>query len=430
LAIYVVIIIMIFSLWPRISFAQQMPFVVRDNAILGTFQQLQGEKDKAIVAAFQEAQMQLLESGFKEAKVKHSLFEGIKLHPHPYVTWEAALDDNADNTINERKHSFSNRVLVGAKTNLRIKNMTTILDINLDHTHFHNRSRSNINGGQANLQNYFNIGRYTFSLSDALYNTYTASEDWVEDDVFQRYWSNTLSATLSRDFNRLGFSAGYSRVDYRYEDDYKEASDRSDETYTFNQYLKIGAKTRFLLDYEHGRTIYRYTLPTLKDYNYDDLSLGITGILSAKLGGLFQVGHRLADYKEDDDYKRTTFTTQISYMMSMNTDMSLSWEHRIHGPGNKTSSYNEDNIQFSGNRRLSFNPKFRFTYNGGVDYYRYAKWNNFIKHITKYTWGLGLVYSFREWVDLSFNYDNYQYKSNAEMSYKNNIFTFKTQAKF
>jgi len=417
-----------------------MPFLVRDNAILGTFQQLQGEKDKAIVAAFQDAQMQLLESEFKEAKSRHSLFEGIKLHPHPYVTWEAALDDNRDNTIHERKHSFSNRVLVGAKTNLRTKNVTTVLDINLDHTHYHNRSRSNLNGGQVNLQNYFNIGRYAFSLSDALYSTYTASEDWVDEDVFKRYWSNTLSATLSRDFNRLGFSAGYSRVDYRYKKQYGTSEtvddhtvyddDRSDETYKFNQYLKVGTKTRLLLNYEHGRTIYRYTLPVLKDYNYDDLGLGITGVLSPKLAGSFQVAHRLADYKEDDDYKRTTFTTQISYMMSMNTDMSLSWEHRIHGPGTETNYYNEDNVQLSGNRRLSFNPKFKFSYSGGVDHYRYTKWADFTKHITKYTWGLGLTYSFREWIDLSFNYDNYQYKSNVEMSYKNNIFTFKTQAKF
>lgn len=418
---------MLLSLYPKSSFAQQMPFAARDSAILSAFQQLQGERDKAEVAEFQEAQMRLLESEFKEAKEKYSFSKEIARRTHPYVTLESTFDDNVDNKTQDKKTSSNNRALVGFKTNFPSKYWSAVLDANIDTTHYTNRTRSNIQAWKAEFLNYFNIGRYALSLSDSYNNNYLVSDNFVDSDYFKHYWSNSLTATLNRSFNRLGFDLGYLRTNYEYED---IMDNNFTETYTLNQYLKIATKTRILLDYEHGRTVYARPSAVSIDKNYDDLSLGVTGVLTAKLTFLSSVGYKLEDYKAGDDNKYLYFINTLSYMKSMIQDMKLNWEHTIFDSGSKSSSYIEDQIQLSGNRRLSFNPKFKFTFNAGLDLTYYTKRIDSNQYKNIYSFGLGLAYSFRNWVDLSLDYDNNQHRSNVETSYKNNIFTFTLQAKF
>ena len=61
IAYFIISVLLILSLVPKISLAQQVPFSPRENAIFTTLNQLQ-EKDDVMKEAMKEAQMNLLES--------------------------------------------------------------------------------------------------------------------------------------------------------------------------------------------------------------------------------------------------------------------------------------------------------------------------------------------------------------------------------
>jgi len=430
------LLIIVLSFCPGAVFAQQMPLALRDNAIMSAFQLLQVNRDKAMTSSFQEAQMRLLDGKFKEAviiknKPTPSFLSNFRLRNHPYASLESVLDDNVDLSGDHKKTAFSNKVILGLKNNITSKYLTTILDLKLDTTYYKNRTRSNTQGAEVKLQNYFNLGRYAFSISDTYNNNYIVSDNFVDSDLFEHYWSNTFNTTLSRDYNRLGYSLGYSYIQTEYENDFSLGNDHTDHTFTFKQYLKVATKTRFMFDYEHGITEYIHQQPgASKDFHYDDFSLGVTGVLSAKMTALLNTAYRFSDYKEDDDYNKITATGKISYVMSPNTNMALTYQHIAHDPGDHTDNFRENIITISGDRRLSFNRRFKFTYDASYDRAVYPKGDIRTKRNTRYSWGLGLIYNFREWVDLSLEYDNKQYRSNVDTSYKNNILKFKTSAKF
>lgn len=426
-----VILILTFSLSHTLSFAQEIPFIPRENVIFAALNQLQ--REVAIRDSMKEAQLRLLEGGFVEEETKKGgfSFRDLASRTHPYLTLQTRFDDNVDTSALTRKSSLINTITPGLKTNFIGKGKSLNLDIHTDNRYYNNRPRSNSQSATIDILSNFSMGRYILSISEGYFTNYISTPEFgVKTDEFTFYWKNTFNSTLGCNFNRIGFDTGYKRIDYDYEPNSGLDNDRIEETYNFNQYLHIATKTRLLLEYSHGRIKYTHEPPTSKDYTYNDFSLGLTGVPSSKLTGLLSTGYKEADYKEDDDYRDTTFTGNLGYNVSERTNFNFLLKYVIHEEATKQNYYIQKDFKLTGNHRLAFNPKFKLSLSYEADFYDYIKMADFSKENATHTWILGLSYAFRKWLDFSLNYTRKKTASNVDANYHQNIFLFKTQAKF
>lgn len=420
-------IILVFILWaiPKISLGQQIPSLVRENLILVTLNQLQ-TTEEAIEEAMKEAQLKVMEEKLIEAKEKGFSFKDLASRAHPYLTIQTKFDDNVDSTPTTRKSSLINTITPGLKMNFRGKGRSLNLDMYIDNAYYNNRSRSNSQGITTYLLSNFGIERYTLSISDNYFSNYISTEELGINQV-TNYWKNAFSSTLGRHFNRIGFDVGYSRTDYFYEPK-SDANDYTDETFSFNQYLRIATKTRLLFEYSRGRTKYPH-VPT-SDSNYNNFNLAATGVLSSKLTSMAKMGYKVTDNKGAADTRDTTFTTDVGYRVSDRTNLTFTLKHSIHESATKSSYYIQDDFKLSGNHRLAFNPKFNLSFGYEADLKDYPKKAGFTGESNTYTWNFGLSYAFRRWLDFSLTYTNEKITSDVDTEYNRNTITFKTQAKF
>jgi len=408
--------------------------------IIATLDQLEERKESAITKAMQQAQIRLSRGISAEAQTDQTLIGTLrKIQPHPYWTISAKYDDNVDTVAQDKKGSLDIQNTLGLKMNAAGKGRISSLDINIDTRYCHNRPRNHNQGANIDLENNFSLGRYNLKLSDSYYNNYIASDNFIKEDDsdFKRHGLNTFSTGLGRDFNRTGFNLGYTRADYFYERNFRSENNHAEERYSWEQYLKIATKTRLFFEYEYYRKTYPHD--TTSDSHYHDLNLSLAGVLSAKLTGLAKIGYKLTDNYADEDSgdatgyrsRETELGGTVSYKFSpFYSDINLSFVRTIHEDSNRPAYYTENKLQISGNRRLAFNPKFNFTFGGGILRAYYPKRIEYAKKNNTYTVDLGLAYSFKQWLDFSLDYNWKKYSSNVDTDYKNNIFTFKTQAKF
>lgn len=412
-----------------------------------TIQQLESMRELAMLDAFRQARMRLLDSEMITENYSPqswlSKLSDIKFRHHPYVTWESTYDDNIDQKPSgEKKGSFNNQLILGVKSNTGGRNWTSVVDVNIDATYYQNRKRDNLLGGEVNLDNYFKLGRYTLSVSDSYNNSQFDINEFLDTNSFQKFWQNDFNISLSRAFNRVGFDLGYLRTDYETDTianpilntgvnpDNSGLDSHTVDQVSLNTYFKIGRKTRLLYQYTFNRTHFKNNDATNSSYTYDNFILGLAGVLSPKVSGLLKFGYRAEDLKTQPDYNEPSVTGELAYVINKYTDASLFYQYLVHDVNSARDYYRENTFKISGNRRLYFNPKWKVSLSATIDRLSYSKLGTSDNVSNTYTYGVGLSYAFRKWLDFQFNYDRKEFSSKVDTSYNDNLFTFKTQAKF
>ncbi|MDP2923881.1 MAG: outer membrane beta-barrel protein [Candidatus Omnitrophota bacterium] len=382
----------------------------------------------------EEAQMKLIKSSFKEKKGKKETKRPIFLktlpsRAHPYLTESVSYNDNVDSTKKNKKSALVNTFTPGLKMNFRDRTKSLGLDLHINNSLYNNRRRSNRQSATSEAVATFNIRRYTMSISDSYFSNYLAWEEFgVDDNDFNKYWTNTLNVLMGRHFNRIGFDAGYKRANSKYEPNFKE-SDSTQETINFNQYLKVATKTQALFAYSYNRTKSPHASDP-NDSHSNNFDLSLAGVLSPKVTALVEMAYLLTDNKTSADSRVTTLSAKLGHQVSRRSNLALTLSRSITDSATKANYCLGNTFNLTGNHRLAFNPKFNLSFNSGAAYSRYPKKADFTQKSETYTLGLGLSYAFRQWLDFSLDWAHTENRSNVSIDYYTNIFTFKTQAKF
>ena len=423
-------IILILSLWPNMSFAQQLAFSPRENIIFATLNRLQG-KEEAIRDSMKEAQMKLIKDRYIDmevSRVKGINFKDLASRAHPYLSQETVFNGNI-NANTENKTAVANTLKPGLKMNFSGSGKALKLDMSVNNSYCNNRPANNLQEAEIDLLSNFSLGRYNLVFSEDYSNNYLANSRFVSKD-FVRYWKNTFAYQLGSQFNRLRFDIGYKRSDYDYEPDHS-FNDQIEETYSLNQYLLIATKTRLSLEYSYERLKYKHKADSSGDSRYNDYNLALSNVLSDKLTDLIGMDYKVSDSKMGSHDRDFTLTGNIAYRISERTDLALNLSRLFHKETSEAGDYIENSIGLSGNHRLAFNPKFSISFGGGAIYQDYNKATDSAGGSDIYSLNLGLTYAFRHWLDfgLDYAYDKTNYES-APGSYHNNTVTFKTAARF
>ena len=438
-AIYLIIFILFFLLsflCPAISLAQTVPLAARDNVILMALSQLQAREDKIIRDSMEEAQMKLLQ-GSLAGKVKKDVEAGrgpfsLKNLPskiHPYVSHSVSILDNVDSHHDFKKSTIVNTVTPGFKMNLQDKARNFAVESHINNQFYNNRRRSNAQSAQFDALANFNFKRCIFTVSNNYYTNYIASEDFgVDNSEVQNYWSDAINLVLVRNFNRIGFDLGYGRTSTINELASKQ-SDTISETISFNHYLRIASKTRFIFGYNYVRSTYVHMLNPDNSLG-NNFSFSLAGVLSSKITALGEMNYAFTDNKISDDSKSTTFSGKLSHKISTRSNLSLGLTHSISEAATKSSNTTNNNFQLSGNHRLAFNPKLSLSFNSAASYTHYPKGIAYKQIDKAYALGLGLSYAFRPWVDFSMSWSHALNTSNVSLDTELNTFLFSTQARF
>ena len=433
-----IILIFILFLGCKISFAQDVPLILRESLIFTTLNNIEkmqdSNRERAIRETMQEAQMRLMEPKYVPKRVKEkSKAEGFRLkdlvsRAHPYLNAQTKFFDNVDTGSELRKSSIAHTFTPGLKINfLGSRGKSITLNTYIQNLYYNNRSRSNTQSAELDLLGTFNIGRYTLSVSNDYFTNHIAKSELVTHDESDYYWRDALNFNLGRHFNRIGFDMGYGVEDYEYQSTADSlASDRIVQTFNFKQFLRIATRTLLQFEYDYDRTGYSYTPSS--DSNIYNYSLGLSAVLSHKLAGSMKMAYSLGDYKAGDDYTKTTFTGELGYNVSRRTNYSLGFDHIINESATDSGYYIEDDFSLTCNHRLGFNPKYLLSFGGEVSLRGYPK-NTTSSEVDTYTFGSGLSYAFKRWLDFSLNYD-YIKKSSKGASYYSNSILFKTQMRF
>lgn len=430
----IILILSLFSfLRPKLSFAQQSPFTPQENAMFIILNQLQ-EKEAAIRDSMEEAQMRLMKSSLKEKRVEKVreglvLFKALLSRTHPYLTESVSFYDNMDSQKDFKKSSIVNNFTPGLKMNFRDRAKSLRLDFYINTSLYNNRRRSNRQSAGSEAVTTFNIRRYMLTISDSYFSNYVASEEFgVDDHDFDKYWQNSISSTIGRHFNRIGFDLGYKQTILENELLLKD-SDSIQETVNFNQYLRIATKTQLLFAYNYNRAKYTHRIDP-DDSQSKNFNLSLAGVLSSKLTALIETAYVLTDQKTGDDSRGITLNGKLGHQISRRSNLALTLSRSINESATKANYYIGNSFNLSGNHRLAFNPKFNLSFNSGASYGRYPKKADFTQKNETYTLGLGLSYAFRQWLDFSLDWAHTKSESNVSIDYSANTFTFKTQAKF
>lgn len=411
---YFIILVLILFLDCQILFAQDISFASK-------------EKEQRLAMNRQEA----MDTAMKAAEKKTTKRINVRKQaprPHPYLTYEVSYNDNID-TVAAKKSTLINRITPGVKMNFRGRANSLKLDTRLINNFYHQRSSADSYGAQTDILATFGIWRYTLSIAnDYLNNYHLAKQPVTVGADAQIDWKNTFNMQLGRDFNRLGFGIGYKRIDYDYISS-QRANDNTEETISFNPYLRLAKKTRALLEYSHKRIKYATGLNP-DDSDNNDFNLSLTSVLSAKLSGLAKIGYKLTEQKVSDDSRDVTFATAIGYRMSERSNLAFIFKRISHEESNEPDYYTENYFKLSANYRPAFNQKFNLFFSYTADSFDYLKKVGLIGKSHNYIWETELTYAFRQWLDFSLKYKSSQVVSNVDSEYDRNEITFKTQARF
>jgi len=409
-------------------------------------------KEEAIRGAIAEAQMREVETKIPKPKGE-GVGEFLKKRSHPYVTLGFGYDSNVDNVEHDAKGDMFFPGTLGLKMNFSGRDKALNLNTHLDGKYYGQRTIYNTLDAVQGLTSFINIGKYILSFSDSYNNNYiigtrelgvkrssVETTDISGESTAQneRRWANTSTTILGRYFNRIGFDVGYIRSDIDYEPDFSLENDRFVDTGRLNMYLRVATKTRLLFGYSHERTEYRKMPDTIT--NIDDYNFAVTGALSPKLTYLGRVDYKFGDAKTGFDGRNRTFTGNIGYAFTNRTNLTFNYNHII---GKKTISgliddasslyTHGDTFSLTGNHRLAFNPKFNLSVKCGAELYDYPN-NADAGHDQTYSFGLGLSYAFRQWIDFSLNWTDSitrtALSTDSKTIVNRDIIEFKTAARF
>jgi len=417
------------------SFAQGGPISARDNLIFASMNQVEAQQ-KAMADAMMEAQLMAAESK-PASKILRSegsglTFREVASHAHPYFLLTTTYDSNIDNRRKDPDGSFINTITPGLKVNFDSQYATLNLDGSTSNKYYNQYPDSNNQNGAASLLANFLINRYTLAISDSYNNNYgparvAASDDSTFDNTLQ--WNNGFMASLSRQYNRLGFNLSYNRADYQYRGAAASENNYYQSIYDITQNFTLTKKTEFSLGYQFSNAKYRHDAAISNDYYYNQFQFSLTKILTAKITGLLSTAYKKVDYQDKADYKEGIYGINFSYQPTMRTSVSLNYQFTPHDSSSPSDYSISNDILFSMTHRPAFSSKVQFTLSYEAMYLNSAKqidpgYNN------TFTFNCGLNYYFRQWLDFSLHYSNKRTAGSLATKYNDNIVTLQTQARF
>lgn len=421
------------------GFAQQIAFQSREVTIFNTMSQLQ-KREGAYNSAIQEAQLKAMEkplvhrasaSGNKGSKVsQNTFFSSLAQRTHPYLNVGVTQDDNVKTTPVKRSDTTTD-ISSGLKMNFYAGPSSTSVDARIDSTYNkHYPDGNNAQDATVAVSTNQIIGPYTLSFSDTYSSNYIATPEMgIPVDNLAFNWQNSVSTSLSRNFNRYGFNVGYSRGDSYY-DQKNIGSEAADEAWTLSQYLRVATKTRLVFDYLHGRTTSHHSAFDSTNSNNNVYTLTATGVLSSKVSVLTKISYASTNNKSGTDTITRVFGSDLAYRFSDRTNFGFSYSGSLLVSGNKASNSVDNSFTFSGNHRFAFNPKLNLSLSYSIDSSASPKAEIFIGESNTYTFNSSLSYAFKQWLDLSLGYTRTKAASNNSDDYHDNKFILKAQAHF
>lgn len=402
-------------------------------------------KEATVSTALDEAEagrMEAISEAVEVAEKEIGVVEGaeregfavsaILSHLHPHITIGTEYNDNiyaeADkegDIIITLTPGFKFEP-VGGDRFLKLLAISAGLTYYLDHTE-HDRQDLT-----CSLVASSKLGQHSLAIANEFETgSVSVSKIQAEGADYVDYWKNLTEVILGANFARLGYDIGYLRRTFDYEGAYSLKMDRTEEVYSLIGYFRIAPKTRLLLEYDRGRTRYAKEPAPSKDSGSDQISLGVTGKLTAKLIGLVKAGFKYHDYEAAEDYKEVTYSGDIKYKYSDRTDILLSFMRTAHETTYATEDYCKRNeFHISGKHRLAFNPKFSLIFGGDLEYYSYPEKAAGEREDEVYGFGLGLGYRFKRWITFNLSYNYNERVSNQGYDYNNNVVTLTVSASY
>lgn len=186
------------------------------------------------------------------------------------------------------------------------------LDYRADFLRYADEKDENTTRQFATLEGSWEIGRdYEFELSNRLEITdEPETKELIDREDRTR---NTFDIAGRRKGRRFTLGGGFTSVmdDYRHRDD----RDRTENYITLDGYYAFRPLTDLRARYRYGEISYDEKAP-LRDASYNELSVGISGALTPKLGGhlLAGVQHRVYEDPDDDDLTGGVISARVGYL--------------------------------------------------------------------------------------------------------------------
>jgi hypothetical protein len=443
--------------WPTASYAQQIDFSARDEIMLMAIEQLKEEqqlsgseisfssREEVISTAINqlEGNKQALDKPIEELKTSkpqtskketpgiglvNSYLKKITSRLHPYLSAGAAFNDNVNSTRKKRSS-----LLYATSAGIRGSYTKGVSSFNLNaimNTTYYERIAAQ-NTQDLTVDTSFNFGvkRNTLAIANSYFTNYIAADNLgIKTDQQICYWTDALSLSWGKYFNRIGFDIGGIHSQTSYEDDYK-TSDTTSDFFTIGQYLIIAKKTRLSLGYYYKR--YKYEWTPASDWKTDSFSLELASVFSPKITGAFSVSYDTKNFKEGNDSRTRSFGLGFAYRISNRSNLSLGLNHVVYDEAYGVTDYStEDAFGLSGMHRLAFNPRLSLSFQSSAAYKDYPKRQGPHNDFTMYSIGLGLNYAFRQWFDLSLSWQHSRKYSNIDTNYNQNGVLFTSTARF
>lgn len=373
---------------------------------------------------------------------------------HAYVSSRITWDDNVA-SLPEKKGDIEYVTTPGIKWNSVALGKSTSFDLHLETTYYLNRDTINKMLLNTNLAHTTSLGPYTLSFRDSVEtNAVTTKYMAMSDNGLDKKWTNGFSVGLGRNFNRCGFDLDYVRADELHDTVHK-TNNNSEDTVSFSQYLRIGAKTRLVFDYSHDHKVYpgnpgsstvtttttsstgivstTTTTSSSATADTDTYGLVLTGVLSPKVSALGGFVYKPVAAKNGADTADYIFTSTLGYRVSDRTGLSVKYTGTLHDAVSIPDRYDESVFALLGNHRLAFNPKLTIAAEYDLDFKSFTEadaldgYNH--ESVARY-FSVGMSYSFKQWLDFSLAYLNKSYHSNFDSNYTDNQVTFSSQARF
>ncbi|MBP7216858.1 MAG: outer membrane beta-barrel protein, partial [Candidatus Omnitrophica bacterium] len=396
-----------------LSFAEQIPIISRENAMFAALNQVQ-QREAALKESLKAAEGKLLENAVIRDKKTVSFLQDLAKRVHPSLSIATQYNDNVDSAQHDHQGILSSSVNPGLNMNFYGRGKSLSLSASLANLRYNTRRVNNSTTGSMGLTASLGLDRYTLSIAENIStNRARAKTFGVETQGFAYYWQNQFAALLGRQFNRYGFDVGYNRTTYRYDHSPSRANNRFDEVYSLNQYLRLAPKTKLVFNYDHGRTQYQHKSSLPPTSNYNTYSVDITSALSYKLTGLLNVNYTSTDAKNADDSSELGFGIDMGYRVSDRFNFALNYAYSRSNPATDSAHAVTNSFGVSGDHRFAFNPKLSSSFDFGVTFLDSPKTDIYKHKSATFTWGGGLSYAFRKWLDFSFDWSTTKVHSNS-----------------
>jgi hypothetical protein len=411
--------------------ASEIPFSSREEVISSAINRLEESQEISgkPIEKFQVARPKSSKKGIPGVGLINSYLKKVTSRLHPYLSAQANFNDNADNS-GKKRSSLGYSTSAGMRGSYITKGRNSFnIDAFMRNAYQERHAESNTQDLTVNSQFNFGVKRNTFSVANSYFTNYIADDDFgIKVDQLKQYWSDTLSLSWGKHFNRIGFDVGGAHSVTNYEDDYN-TMDISSDSFGIAQYLFIGRKTRLSLGYYYKRTT-NDRVPA-EDTRTDSFSLELAGVVSPKITGAFNIGYDLLNIKVGRDTKTRDFGLSFAYRISNRSNLSLNLGHSIYDDSYAAANYyTDDTFSLSGKHRLAFNPRLSISFTNSVRYMNYHKLEGAHNNSITYGMGLGLTYAFRQWLDLSLSWAHTRLCSKISTDYNANAVTFSSSARF